>query len=60
MRSGEPKSPELNNCQTGTGSRQELDSDPSATVRDVAELSTDSYRYELDVGDDVRLKTRDI
>jgi hypothetical protein len=60
VRSEEPKSPELDSCQTGTGSRQELDSDPSVTIRDIVELSTDSYWYELDAGDDARLKTRDV
>ncbi|RMZ92122.1 hypothetical protein DV736_g592, partial [Chaetothyriales sp. CBS 134916] len=39
----EAKSPELNSRQTSTGLRPELDNEPRATIRDVAELSTDSY-----------------
>lgn len=58
--SKDPKTPELGGSQTGTESRHELDSPAAATITNIAELSSDPYRYELDAGDDVRWKTRDV
>ena len=54
------KSPELDASQTGTGARHELHSPASATITNFAEFSSDPYRYELDAGDDVRWKSREV
>jgi hypothetical protein len=58
--SKDPNPPELGGSQTGTESRHELDSPATGTITNIAELSSDPYRYELDGGEGVRWKTRDV
>ena len=58
--SKEPMAPELDSSQTGTGSKHELPSHTSATITNLAELSGDPYRYELDAGDGIGQKERGV
>jgi hypothetical protein len=45
---------------TATHGKAELDAAPSATITNLAELSGEPYRYELEAGDDAKWKTREV
>jgi hypothetical protein len=57
--SEETKAPELEDSQSGTGTRPELEGHASANITNIAELSGDPYRYELEARDDARWKRRE-